>query len=279
MFVVGVFFWHSPYKKKGLLMENNVVVTTSDLNKKSRSLAIQDNMSLIPMTAGLTTAGMFFALDLFVLLYVSLGVATVGIGLLFVNLSLRKEHFQQIFMKKHNEILKEENRKKLIYIKESLKNKKSSKQIERFDIKYELFKKVIKNQLSESSLAYQRLVGGFDQIYLMATKNIEKVLNYEINMDAIDIKYIGIEIKKLENKSQLESYEELELSSLKERLELFNDYKVKIDEILSNNEVALTKMDKTQASLTELNKPESMRCALQELQMLANVLDNKTSRK
>jgi hypothetical protein len=257
-------------------MENNVVVTTSDLNKKSRGLAIQDNMSLIPITAGLTTAGMFFALDLFILLYISLGVATVGVGLLFINLSLRKEHFQQIFMKKHNEFLKEENNKKLIYIKKTLKNEKSARQIERFETKYQLFKKVIKSQLSESSLAYQRLVGGFDQIYLMATKNIEKVLNYEINMDAIDVDYIKSEIKNLESKEQLESYEDVELSSLKERLDLFNNYKVKIDEILSNNEVALTKMDKTQASLTELNKPESMRCALQELQMLASVLDKKT---
>lgn len=260
-------------------MSKDIVISNKLLKKESRSLALQDNLSLIPITLGLAGSGITFALDFIMILYVCLGVVGLGVTIMFTNLAFRQSHYQQHFLKDHNLHLKEENLNKLKNIKKTLKSEKASGQLHRFEVKYLHFKDVISGQLSESSLAYQRLVGGFDQLYLMATNSIEKVLSYEKNIGAIDVEFSEKQLKILEDKAVLQEYEKSEMQSIRERLNILNDYKHKINEIISNNEVALTKMDTTQASLTGLQKPENMRSALQELQTLANVLDRRSNPK
>lgn len=251
------------------------IINDEELKKESRSLAVQDNVALIPMTLGLAGAGVTFALDFLMWSYASLGLAGLGVVLLGSNLLFRKNHFQQTYLQKYNKNLEKENIKKLENIQKSLKNEKAARQMELFKVKYSHFKKVLQEQLTESSLAYQRLIGGFDQLYLMATNNVEKVLNYEQNMSKIDRHYIKTELERLSKVQVFKEYEETEIRSLQERLELWSEYQEKINVVLADNEVALTKMDSTLASLTELKKPENMRSALAELQTLANVLDKR----
>jgi hypothetical protein len=255
------------------------IINDKELKKESRSLAIQDNIGLIPMAVGFSGAGMTFALDLLMYSYASLAVAGLGVLILGSNLIFRKNHFQQNYLKAHNKEIEKQNIKKLENIKKSLKNEKAARQMELFKVKYVHFKNVLKEQLSESSLAFQRLIGGFDQLYLMATNNVEKVLNYEQNMSKIDRLYIKTELDRLSKIEVLKEYEETEIRSLQERLQLWSEYQEKINVVLADNEVALTKMDSTLASLTELKKPENMRSALAELQTLANVLDKRTKPK
>lgn len=259
---------------KEIILNDNVI------NKNARMLALQSNLSLIPMTIGGAASTGLFVLEMYSYLYFSLGLLIFGGATLISNITFRQAHFKETFMQAHNKAIQKENKNKLKKIKKSLNNAKAVKQIELFQSKHDRFENVLNDQLTESSLAHQRLLGAFDQLNSIALTNIEKVLNYQENMGKIDQPYILGELKKLEKleiKRALESHELSEKETLTERLNLRKDYSSKIGMILADNEKALTKMDLTLASLTELKKPENMRSVLNELQMLANVLDNRSS--
>ena len=257
-------------------MKSNEIISDKKLKKGSTELALQSNTSLIPISAGLAVSGVFYALDLFMYLYFSIGVAGLGGIVLATNLLFRKEYFKNEFMKVFNVQIQEENKNKIEKIQKNLKNERAAKQITLFQQKHDRFEEVLNNQLTSTSLAYQRLIGGFDQLNLIALNNIEKVLNYETNMFNIDCKYINKELKNLKSKEVLTEHEESEITSLETRLALRNDYQAKINMILADNEKALTEMDVTLASLTELQKPENMTQVLGELQNLANVLNKRS---
>lgn len=256
-------------------MKTNEIVSDTKLKKGSRELALQSYVSLIPIAGGLSVSGIFFVLEMFTPLYLALGVAGFGVAAMVGNLSFRQEHFKNEFMKVFNVKIQIENKKKIENIKKTLKNQKAVKQIELFEQKHDRFEEVLNNQLNNTSLAYQRLIGSFDQLNLIALNNIEKVLNYESNMVNIDLNYITKELKTLKEKEVLTDYEESEIKSLETRIGLRAEYEEKINRILSDNESALTKMDITLANLTELRKPENMKHVLQELQDLSEVLNKK----
>ena len=215
-------------------------------------------------------------MEMFTPLYMALGVAGFGVAAMVGNLSFRQDHFKNEFMKVFNVKLQLENKEKIEKIKKTLNNQKAVKQIELFKQKHDRFEEVLNNQLNNTSLAYQRLIGGFDQLNLIALNNIEKVLNYESNMVNIDSVYITKELDILKQKEVLTDYEESEIKSLETRIQLRDEYEEKINKILSDNESALTKMDITLANLTELRKPENMKHVLQELQDLSEVLNKKS---
>lgn len=260
------------------MSNNNKIIDDKKLSSGSKSLALQSNTSLIPITLGLSVTGLFYVSEMLAYMYASLGVATIGGIILLTNVFFRNEHFKKVFVEQINKKIQKENKEKIEEMRKSLKNEKASKQITLFQKKHDRFEEVLNNQLTSSSLAYQRLLGGFDQLNLIALNNIEKVLNYESNMESIDTLYIMKEMKKLEKLSAMKDFEEKEYQSLKARLDLKKGYQEKINSILSDNESALTKMDLTLASLTDLKKPENMKEALSELQTLANVLDKRSEK-
>lgn len=256
----------------------NKIVSDKQLSKGSKSLALQSNTSLVPITLGVSVTGAFYVLELTTYAYGSIALAALGGVVLLTNVLFRSESFKKKYIEKINKEIQKENKEKLEKMKLSLKNEKASKQITLFKKKHDRFEEVLNNQLTSSSLAYQRLLGGFDQLNLIALNNIEKVLNYESNMSNIDSEYISEELEKLSKIENKKEFQEKEFESLSSRLALKEDYFEKINNILSDNESALTKMDLTLASLTELKKPENMKEALSELQKLANVLDKRSDK-
>lgn len=258
-------------------MSNSKIISEKDITKGALNLVLGNPLFLIPFIATFPLFFLYFIYEYNLFLLAAFFSLIFFLTSFVLNTFVLFDRFKNKFIKEINLNLQQENKDKILKIKRSLKNEKAINQIELFQKKHNRFEVVLNEQLSSSSLAYQRLIGGFDQINLIAFNNIEKILNYEENMNAIDDVYITNECERI-NKQEMKNENDLEeLESLGKRLELKNSYKQKISTILSDNEKALTNMDLTLASVVELKKPENMKEVLSELQTLANVLDKRTS--
>ncbi len=255
-------------------MSKEIIVSDKEIRKGSTALIVQNLHSLAPMTMGAMGGILSVGLGS---LYFGLGAAIVGlygIGVLAVNSTVRKDIFANIYLDRHNKKIQINNQKKIQEVKDRLKNGRAKRQIDLFQIKHNRFEEMLNSNVSETTLAYQRLLGGFDQLTSIALTNIEKISNYESNMAGIDLEYLEREIKRLELKKQLTQEEKDSYDSMVKRCEIRKTYHDNIVKLLSSNETALTRMDEVLQSVTDFDSPKTLDEALEDLRKVANVLNN-----
>lgn len=256
--------------------DKKLILSDSTLKSESKKLALKSNISTIPIVLGSMGAPFLFVLEQFIMMYAALGVISIGVVAMIINISFRTDAFKNVYLSQYNKKVEKEAQERREQLKQNLSTDSAVEQIASFERKYELFKESLNKELSTSSYSYQRLLGAFDQVYLLGLDKIEKIYDYEKNQSTIDIHRLLKEIKALKTKNSnegLERHEEVKLKGLEERLELRAGYDGKISEILTQNELALTKMDMLQLNLTDLHKPKNMQIAMEELASLAAALN------
>lgn len=250
-----------------------MILSDKDIKKSSTNLILTNNASLIPSVVGTCGGVIMFGLEQVVFAGAFAGLVAVGALILVSNLTFRKDSFRRKVLELNNKNLEKQQKLKIQKLEMELSSEEAKLQIGALNRKYEHFKVTLEKQLSPSSFSYQRLLGAFDQVYLLGLSKLEKVLDYELNANTIDELNIRREIIKLEQKTVLKGFEEDKLCSLTERLDLRNQYLEKIEEVIAENDLGITKMDTLQSSLTDLHKPQNMRIAMEELASLAMALN------
>jgi hypothetical protein len=253
--------------------DKKLILSDSVLKSESKKLAIQSNLGMVPLVLGTCATPILFVMEQVVFMYASLGVVSLGVLAIIINVFFRTSAFKRIYLEKHNKKMEKEAKDRREKLKEDLSTEAAIQQISAFERKYDLFKVSLNKELSSSSFSYQRLLGAFDQVFLLGLDKIEKIFDYERNQNTIDEQSILRDLKYLEKKELLEPHEKIKLEGLNERLMLREGYNGKISEILSQNESALTKMDLLQLNLTDLHKPKNMQIAMEELASLASALN------
>lgn len=255
-------------------MSKEIIISDKEIQKGSTALIVQNIHSLAPITMGAMGGILSVGLGS---LYFGLGAAIIGIyglGVLTVNATVRKDIFANIYLDRHNKKIQINNQKKIQEVKNRLKNERAKRQIDLFQIKHNRFEEMLNSNVSETTLAYQRLLGGFDQLTSIALTNIEKISNYESNLAGIDIEYLTRELKRLDSKNKLTQEEQDSYSSMLKRLQIRKTYEDNIVKLLSSNEAALTRMDEVLQSVTDFDSPKTLDEALEDLRKVANVLNN-----
>lgn len=130
--------------------------------------------------------------------------------------------------------------------------KQGADQFERAPEKLEHLKEMIEEKLSLSDITRDRYVKTAQEVYFSILDNLGDVVALLKSIITIDIGYIEsrqAELGKVKKPSQADKEE---LVTLTERENLRASHIQKVEELLTKNEEAMTKMDKTAAALVEV---------------------------
>lgn len=210
-----------------------------------------------------------------------IGLLAGGLGIaglaLSTNFGFRREHFANSYIKQLYEKMEQERLERKRHLQLALNEVRSNEglnQYKRLTEKFTAFQNLLGEKLTPGELTYGRYLGMAEQVYLAALDNLSAMVGTIKSMNVIDVKYIESRIEELSSKKDNPETKE-ELEALMERLKLKDTQHVKIQNLLSQNEKAMTKMDMTIAAIADM-RTESTRAtmdfeaAMSELQRLAH---------
>jgi hypothetical protein len=147
-------------------------------------------------------------------------------------------------------------------------------QLDRLQGKYRTFKELLQRKLDPHELTFSRYLGMTEQVFLAGLDNLIRVADTLKGMSAIDQEHVAGRIQQLQGMSQPNALAERELEALEQRQALYHRQAQRIQDWLSQNEAAMTRMDQVMASIAEMDtsKPHAsmdMESAMQELERLA----------
>jgi len=250
-----------------------VMLSDKEIDKLSQKLIIKDKVSVSTILAGFCGWVIMFGSEQVFFAGAFLLMIAAGALLTVFNFLFRKSYFKRVFLEKYNKEVEIEQRQKIALLESELSSDEAKMQIDSLNKKYDHFKLILSKQLPVQSFSYQRLLGAFDKVYLIGLSKLETVLMYEGNSQVINEYQVRNDIANIERNKVLKDFEIEKLTALNQRLNLKKEYRDKIMLQISENEVALTRMDLLISSLTDLHKPKNMENALEDLSNLAVALN------
>lgn len=147
------------------------------------------------------------------------------------------------------------------------------RQLKRLDDKYTGFRDLLNRKLNENDINYDRYLGMIEQVYLAVMNNLNSISKIMNSISAMDLISIAPRIQELEQLPLPSAAERKELNALHKRNLLLVSQQQKINILLSQNEEAMTAIDRLTAALTEMNSSLSgstvdMTEALEEVERL-----------
>ncbi|MBI5210583.1 MAG: hypothetical protein HY927_11490 [Elusimicrobia bacterium] len=246
-----------------------------------------------PVTMYSTGVGMLGALAIGLFGMTALPVAAavgglgIGVGSWLVNYfvrgrSLADRHVQKIY----EELLK--RRQRLLTGLEQTLGKvgrdargdvrdyagQASSQLAMARERFETLKATLEAKLNPGEMTYARYVGAAEQVYLSVLDNLSVMASMLRSVGAIDPAYIASRHKALKALKSPADADRREFETLEERGRLLREKLDKVNELLTQNEVAITRMDQLGASLAELKISSQggsvdLDTAIQEMENLA----------
>ena len=205
------------------------------------------------------------------------GGSLAGLGSIIMDTTLRKETHIAQHLSRLRTILAERVKDSIHNLKRdltSVNSKEGLKQLTRLQDKYTTFQELLRAKLNKNELTYDRYLGMTEQVYLAGLDNLNSVAGIMKSISAMDIEHIEARSRELAQITAPNSAEEKELAALQARLQLRSTQQQKIGTLLSQNEEAMTTMDRLMAALAEMDSGLSrasmdMESAMQELERLA----------
>ena len=242
-------------------------------------------LTLYPPAIGLPVgvAGILFGSPL--LYGVAIGACLLSLSSVIVNIFFRNDRIAAKHVEKLNKMLRahEKNIKKDLY--ENLESCATVKSVEEYALhgreqfgrvqeKYENISELLKQKLSTGEITFSRFIGAAEQVYLSTLDNLKQIAVLLKSAGSIDTEYVNKRISKMRNRSGSSDAEKKELDALNKRLELRQEQLGKVNDLLSNNEEAMTKMEETTAAIAAMKTDGSLastdfETAITELQELA----------
>lgn len=257
----------------------------SAIRKEVRKTGLTHWLTLYPPAIGLPVgvAGILFNIPL--LYGAAIGACLLSLSSVIINIFFRSDRIASRHIEKLNKMLKahEKNIKKDLY--ESLENCAGVKGIGEYALhgreqfrkvqdKYENISELLEQKLSTGELTFSRFIGAAEQVYLSALDNLKQIVTLLKSAGSIDTGYINKRISQMRARSAFSDAEQKELDALNKRLELRQEQLGMVNDLLSNNEEAMTKMEETTAAIATMKTDGSFastdfETAITQLQELA----------
>jgi hypothetical protein len=226
------------------------------------------------------------------LLFSSPVVSAAGFGTLFLSLSsaivnifFRNDKIAGHYIDKLNKKLKayeatileslEKDLQQLTTIKgPELLADQGAEQFKKIRLKYQNVRDLLEQKFDSGEMAYGRFAGSAEQVYLSALDNLKQVASTLKSASSIDLLYIQKKIEELSRRPLESEADNKELESLQKRLSLWEEQVKRVNELLSMNEEAMTRMEEVSSAISALNTGSKfastdLETAMEHLQELA----------
>ena len=117
--------------------------------------------------------------------------------------------------------------------------------------KFENLSDVLNRRLSDGELTYARYLGMAEQVYLSGLDNLHEVAVALRSIRTIDPDRIRTRLAELEAAGSASAERRKESAALQERKELHTAQQQRVDQLIAQNEAAMTVLDKTATALAE----------------------------
>lgn len=230
----------------------------------------------IPLFAGSLVYGGVFGFT-YPIFLASLATSFLGVGSWIYNFFINGDKFEKNYVKALRTQLVEKSNRKKISLKEDLtkfKLDRGYRQLVQFDKKFENFADVLKSKFNTSQLTYSRYLAIGQEVYLSGIDNLFEIILALKTINTIDTGYIKKRLKELEQENLNNKIYQKEFKALSRSMKSHSDQKTRIEELLAENEAALSKFDETIIAISQISKIKdrsskvSMENAMKELQEL-----------
>lgn len=210
----------------------------------------------IPLFLGSILFSVLFGFSYFKFLLI-LSIFGIGLSSWIINFFVRSDKFKISYVEQLNNLIKEHTEQKLKELRENLKKHKdnqAARQLEQFIKKIEILIDILKHKFDEDSLTFQRYYGIAQEVYLSGIDNLSDILMAHKTIESIDLNYINDRINAIGAKNQTGNAVKKELDALHRSLESHKEQEIKIQDLIAENEMALSQMDETTISISEISK-------------------------
>ncbi|MCK9206630.1 MAG: hypothetical protein M0P66_05915 [Salinivirgaceae bacterium] len=249
-------------------MENtkDKIPTSQDFTQKAIKKALMDTALdhwsfrySLPAIAGTGIVGALFGFS-YPIFLVMLGILGGSASSFAYNTLFKGQTFEKKYVGNLHKIIDKHTEEKRKNLKEDLlefKNLHGARQLEQFDQKFEVLVEVLNQKFDSSQLTYQRYYGIAKEVYLSGIDNLNRIMIASKTMNSIDLDYIDITLKEVSKKDQNNMAVKKEMEALQRGRESYFNLKNKIDEILAENEAALTQIDQTTIAISEITRSKN----------------------
>lgn len=255
------------------------------INKAVIKTGLTHWLTIYPLAIGipLGIAGLLFSAP--VVSAAGFGTLFVSLGSAIVNIFFRNDKIAGSYIDKLNTKLKayeetileslENDLQRLTTINgaESLANQ-GAEQFKKIRLKYQNVSDLLEQKFDSGEMAYSRFVGSVEQVYLSALDNLKQVASTLISASSIDLSYIKKRMNELSTRPSKSEADKKENDALQKRLSLWEEQVKRVDELLSMNEEAMTRMEEASSAISALNTGSKfastdLESAMEQLQELA----------
>ncbi len=210
----------------------------------------------IPLFLGSILFGVVFGFSYvkFLISIALLGVA--GFSWIF-NYYFFADKFKRKYLEHLNQLVAEYTRSKLKNLKEELKKYNdfmAAKQMEQFIKKFEVLVDILKTKFDPDSLTFGRYFGIVQEVYLSGIDNLADILVAHKTIQSIDPNYINDRLNKLGAMDMDSMAIKKEIDALHRSLESHKEQNLKIQNLMAENEMALSQIDETTVAISEISK-------------------------
>lgn len=128
-----------------------------------------------------------------------------------------------------------------------------AQQIDKFREKFESLDELLREKLDEGELTFSRYLGIAKQVYFSGIDNLQDIVAALKSISAIDPKHIKNQLERLQKIKEPDESVLQEIKNLEIRQKLRQDQLNKVKQLLSQNEMAMTQLDKTTVAVAEMD--------------------------
>ena len=262
----------------------------NDFSHKSINRAVVKSglshwLTIYPPAIGipLGVAGLLFGSP--VISAAGFGTLFVSMGSAIVNIFFRNDKIAGRYIEALNKKLKaheaaileslEKDLRQLTAVKgaESLAEQ-GAEQFQRIRVKYQNVRDLLEQKFDSGEMAYGRFVGSTEQVYLSTLDNLKRVAATLKSASSIDLSYIEKKMDELSKKPSKSETDRKEMDALRKRVSIWEEQADRVNELLSMNEEAMTRMEEVSSAISALNTDSKfastdLETAMEQLQELA----------
>ena len=205
----------------------------------------------------------------------------IGAGAWLLDSTLRREFHARAYLAEMHRLLTGQLESTIRTLREDFIGQNSRRginQLDRLSQKFDTFRQMLQRKLEPGELTHARYLGMTEQVFLAGLDNLKQVANIKKGLSAIDYDSLKTRIEVLHEAGELDALQKRELTALESRILLFNEQNKKLEQLLTQNEEALTQIDLVMAAIAGMNTEQGhasvdMETAMQELKGLAERAD------
>lgn len=221
-------------------------------------------LTLYPTAIGIPLGLAAFLFNLPVLYFGMIGTLSVSLASAIINVFFREEVIASRYLAKLAQKIQEEERQTLAGLGDELRQcqknesgreyaEQALEQFKQLQKKYENVHTVLKNKLNEGELAYGRFVGASEQVYMTGLENLKQIVAVMQSLGSIEPDYIAQRLQQLEKIGSASPADLKEKETLNKRRRLMDEQLDKVNQLLTNNEEAMTALEEATAAIAAMN--------------------------